>query len=106
MATTDEIEEILKRFGNEESTLLDQYEMMSFKVQLKQAMLGRSLSEPRYQGQSNLMSKSVQQKRRWGWSRVWGIHKVLNKFLKPDKRATQDFLDSRGKYFVVNRSKI
>ncbi|KAL6520841.1 hypothetical protein OROGR_017410 [Orobanche gracilis] len=37
---------IFKRFGDEESTLLDQYERLSFEAQLNKAMLGRSLSEP------------------------------------------------------------
>lgn len=42
----DEIGVILGRFGDEESTLLDQYERLSFEVHLNQAILARSLSEP------------------------------------------------------------
>ncbi|KAG5248347.1 Protein Wnt-3a [Salix suchowensis] len=42
----DEIAVVLKRFGDEQSTLLDQFERLSFEVHLSQAMLGRSLSEP------------------------------------------------------------
>lgn len=34
------------RFGDEESTLLDRYERLSFPVHLNQAILGRSLSHP------------------------------------------------------------
>lgn len=37
---------VLKKFGDEQSTLLDQFERLSFEVQLNQAILGRSLSEP------------------------------------------------------------
>lgn len=33
-------------FGDEESTLLDRYERLSFEVHLNQAILGRSLSHP------------------------------------------------------------
>ncbi|KAL1549052.1 hypothetical protein AAHA92_17202 [Salvia divinorum] len=36
----------MKRFGDEKSTLLDQYERLSFEVQLSNAMLGRCLLEP------------------------------------------------------------
>lgn len=46
MAKVEEIAAIFKRFGDEQSTLLDQYERLSFEVQLNKAMLGRSLSEP------------------------------------------------------------
>ncbi|KAF8042185.1 hypothetical protein BT93_A0720 [Corymbia citriodora subsp. variegata] len=42
----DEITAVLKRFGDEQSTLLDRFERISFEVQLNQAMLGRSLSDP------------------------------------------------------------
>ncbi|KAL1545390.1 hypothetical protein AAHA92_22125 [Salvia divinorum] len=45
MAKVEEIAAIFKRFGDEQSTLLDQYERLSFEVQLNNAMLGRSLSE-------------------------------------------------------------
>lgn len=34
------------RYGDEESTLLDRYERLSFEVHLNQAILGRSLSHP------------------------------------------------------------
>ncbi|XP_030456016.1 uncharacterized protein LOC115677097 [Syzygium oleosum] len=42
----DEIAAVLKRFGDEQSTLLDRFERLSVEVQLNQAMLGRSLSDP------------------------------------------------------------
>ncbi|CAN1771982.1 hypothetical protein LINPERHAP1_LOCUS12065 [Linum perenne] len=45
----DEIEVVLKRFGDEQSTLLDQFERLSFEVQLNQAILARSLSEPGFE---------------------------------------------------------
>lgn len=45
MAKAEEIAAIFKRFGDEQSTLLDQYERLSFEVHLNKAMLGRSLSE-------------------------------------------------------------
>ncbi|KAF3447953.1 hypothetical protein FNV43_RR08660 [Rhamnella rubrinervis] len=42
----EELSVVMKKFGDEQSTLLDQFERMSFEIQLNQAMLGRSLSEP------------------------------------------------------------
>ncbi|KAL5738962.1 hypothetical protein ACOSQ2_028142 [Xanthoceras sorbifolium] len=42
----DEIAVVLRRFGDEQSTLLDQFERLSFEVQLNQAILRRSFSEP------------------------------------------------------------
>ncbi|CAI0423785.1 unnamed protein product [Linum tenue] len=42
----EEIAVVLKRFGDEQSSLLDQFERLSFEVQLNQAILARSLSEP------------------------------------------------------------
>ncbi|XP_021893826.1 uncharacterized protein LOC110811595 isoform X1 [Carica papaya] len=45
-ANGKEIESVERRFGDEQSTLLDQFERLSVEVQLKRAMLGRSLSEP------------------------------------------------------------
>ncbi|CAN0846893.1 hypothetical protein LINGRAHAP2_LOCUS4681, partial [Linum grandiflorum] len=49
----DEIEVVLKRFGDEHSTLVDQFERLSFEVQLNQAILARSLSEPGVEGGRN-----------------------------------------------------
>ena len=42
----EEIAVVLRRFGDEQSTLLDQFERLSFEVQLNQAILRRSFSEP------------------------------------------------------------
>ncbi|KAJ0567651.1 hypothetical protein HanPSC8_Chr06g0257661 [Helianthus annuus] len=42
----EEIEVVMKRFGDEQSTLMDRFERLSFEVQLNQAILSRSLSEP------------------------------------------------------------
>ena len=82
---------IRKRFGDEQSTLLDQFERLSFEAHLNKAMLQRSLSEP---GLPRSVSKSsrlfgvaptiplvtqVKQGRRGGSA----FHKVLKKLLKP-----------------------
>lgn len=40
------MEEILNKFGDDQSTLLDRFERLSFELQLNRAILGRSLSEP------------------------------------------------------------
>ncbi|KAI8014642.1 hypothetical protein LOK49_LG05G00071 [Camellia lanceoleosa] len=91
----DGIEVILRRFGDEQSTLLDRFERLSFEVQLNQAILGRSLSEPSVsRGWTHhhqappaallvappAMASQVQQgKRRHGS----GFQKVLKRLLKP-----------------------
>lgn len=41
-----EVEALRRRFGDEQSTLLDRFERQSFEVHLNRAMLGRSLSDP------------------------------------------------------------
>ncbi|KAJ9185491.1 hypothetical protein P3X46_005122 [Hevea brasiliensis] len=85
----DEIAVILKRFGDEQSTLLDQFERLSFEVQLNQAILGRSLSEPSV-GRSRFhvplngeapapLVTQVRQGRRRGS----GLNKALKKLFKP-----------------------
>ncbi|KAJ1384222.1 hypothetical protein SESBI_42725 [Sesbania bispinosa] len=82
------------KFGDEQSTLLDEFERLSFEAhaaKLNRAMLGRSLSEPKLQrSQSRLISiapiplvTQVMQgpcNDRGGGS---GFHKVLKKLLKP-----------------------
>ncbi|KAH7866285.1 hypothetical protein Vadar_018190 [Vaccinium darrowii] len=87
------IEVILRRFGDEQSTLLDRFERHSFEVQLNQAiLLGRSLSEPtvpRTRTQAPLpppplpvlvaLPSQVQQGRRRGS----GFKKVLKRLLNP-----------------------
>ncbi|KAG8377132.1 hypothetical protein BUALT_Bualt09G0136600 [Buddleja alternifolia] len=94
METMEEMAAIFKRFGDEQSTLLDQYERLSFEVQLNQAMLGRSLSEPavaRCQAPPKVVAKpAVKQGRR---SRRLGFQKVMKKLFSPilgKKGATKD----------------
>ncbi|KAA8517541.1 hypothetical protein F0562_017829 [Nyssa sinensis] len=92
MATMDEIEVVLKKFGDEQSTLLDQFERMSFEVRLNQALLGRSLSEPSVHRNltqppappPHLVSQEKQARRRGS-----GFHKVLKKLLKPILRRSK-----------------
>ncbi|KAJ4845682.1 hypothetical protein Tsubulata_035262 [Turnera subulata] len=87
----DEIAVVLKRFGDEQSTLLDQFERLSFEVQLNQAILGRSLSEPGASRSRLLqapltrqaprpLEAQVKQGRRARGSR---FDKLLKKLLKP-----------------------
>lgn len=92
-SSIDEIEVVLRRFGDEQSTLLDQFERLSFEVQLNQAILRRCLSEPSVP-QSKclatappqppvpvlrpLMNTQVRQGRRGS-----GFGNVLKKLLKP-----------------------
>ncbi|CAN1142044.1 hypothetical protein LINPERPRIM_LOCUS25795 [Linum perenne] len=90
------MEVVVKRFGDEESTLLDRFERMSFEVQLNQAILARSLSEPgsgvghgRTQLQ-HLLNLRKQRDSKQGWerqkgsrSRGSGLNRFLKKLLKP-----------------------
>ncbi|KAK7287094.1 hypothetical protein RIF29_00128 [Crotalaria pallida] len=87
-----------KRFGDEKSTLLDEFERMSFEAhaaQLNRAMLGRSLSEPpalpRSQSQLICMAPipvvtqvmMMQGRRRPRSIRGSGFHKFMKKLFKP-----------------------
>ncbi|GMY25702.1 Leukocyte immunoglobulin-like receptor subfamily A member [Fagus crenata] len=89
-----DIEVVLRKFGDEQSTLLDRFERLSFEVQLNQAIMGRSLSSPsggRF-GEPFIglapapapspapspLVKHVQKGRRGS-----GFHKALKKLLKP-----------------------
>lgn len=97
----DEIEVILRRFGDEQSTLLDRFERLSFEVQLNQAIqLGRSLSEP---GIPRIFAPAppapapapVHHPRR----RRFGFQKVMKKFLGPilgRKEARKKDPDQKG----------
>ncbi|CAA2995842.1 Hypothetical predicted protein [Olea europaea subsp. europaea] len=79
MGGVEDMAVILKRFGDEQSTLLDRYERLSFEVQLNQAILGRSMSEPsilRQQEARQVVAKPVRQWRRRGTG-------LLKKLLKP-----------------------
>ncbi|GLT69189.1 hypothetical protein SLA2020_413590 [Shorea laevis] len=85
----EEIQVVLRKFGDEQSTLLDRFERLSFEVQLSQAMLRRSLSEPTVVGlQAPVVTAGPAppstvtkvRRRRHGSS---AFHKVLKKLLKP-----------------------
>jgi hypothetical protein len=85
---------IEKRFGDEKSTLLDEFERLSFEAhaaQLNRAMLRRSLSEPRLERSSSqlismapipLVNKVILGPHN-GNSHGLGFHRVLKKLLKP-----------------------
>lgn len=79
----EEIAVVLNRFGDEQSTLLDQFERLSFEVRLNQAILGRSLSEPstvRPRPSQAIVRDAAPQE---GGRRRPGIRKVLKRLLKP-----------------------
>ncbi|KAH1162931.1 hypothetical protein GLYMA_01G133200v4 [Glycine max] len=88
----DEVAKIRKRFGDEQSTLLDQFERLSFETHLNKAMLQRSLSEPGFPRRVSqprhvnvtpttipLLNNQGKQRR----CRVSGFNKVLKKLLRP-----------------------
>ncbi|KAL8237299.1 hypothetical protein R6Q59_018380 [Mikania micrantha] len=87
----EEIEVVLKRFGDEQSTLLDRFERLSFEVQLNQAILGRSLSEshaPRHRSPPQRLQPQSEPKEAHGRRhrydhRGLGFQKVLKKIFKP-----------------------
>ncbi|KAE8695503.1 hypothetical protein F3Y22_tig00110705pilonHSYRG00063 [Hibiscus syriacus] len=84
----DEVSVVLTRFGDEQSTLLDQFERLSLEIQLNQAILARSLSETSVSGRSRFCSQfqapppAVAAKGRRG-RRGSGFNRVLKKLLKP-----------------------
>ncbi|ESW12076.1 hypothetical protein PHAVU_008G082700 [Phaseolus vulgaris] len=85
------------RFGDQQSSLLDEFERLSFEAhaaQLNRVMLGRSLSEPKLQKSHPrlisiapipLVNQVVMQgtRHRGGGGGGSGFHKVLKKLLKP-----------------------
>ncbi|KAJ0442344.1 hypothetical protein HanRHA438_Chr16g0755271 [Helianthus annuus] len=77
----EEVEVVMKRFGDEQSTLLDRFERLSFEVQLNQAILGRSFSDPRYQSPTLRLQESTV--RHHYHHRGSGFQKVLKKLFKP-----------------------
>lgn len=98
MEAVSRAQEIRKRIGDEQSSLLDEFERMSFAAELNRAMLGRSLSEPGFPrsaaNSSNsrsrvnvnpnippLLSYQVKQGRRRPSASAF--HKLLKKLLKP-----------------------
>ncbi|KMT06523.1 hypothetical protein BVRB_7g156970 [Beta vulgaris subsp. vulgaris] len=85
----DEIEVAIKSIGdNRKSTLFDEFERLSVEIQLNQAMLRRSLSEPGTSvfqarlgvGAPPLVRQPVEQGRRGSWG---GLHKMVKKLLRP-----------------------
>ncbi|KAK9054875.1 hypothetical protein SSX86_025954 [Deinandra increscens subsp. villosa] len=87
----EDVEVVLKRFGDEQSTLLDRFERLSFEVQLNQAInLGRSLSEPhgvRYAAPPLPLpppqAEPSQGRRHHCHHRGLGFQKLLKKLFKP-----------------------
>ncbi|CAA0836198.1 Unknown protein [Striga hermonthica] len=77
-------------FGDEQSTLLDRYERLSFEVQLKKAMLGRSLSEPvaaRFPPPPKRETKTGLRGLRPGFSKA--VKKLLSPMFGGGKRASK-----------------
>ncbi|GAA0151069.1 hypothetical protein LIER_09867 [Lithospermum erythrorhizon] len=102
MEKMDEIAVVFKQFGDEKSTLLDQYERLSFEVQLNQTILGRSLSEPGVaRNRASLvaplppppptpLAKHARQgKRHPSTTPLAGFRKAIKKMLKPFGRTKQ-----------------
>ncbi|GAA0154267.1 hypothetical protein LIER_12299 [Lithospermum erythrorhizon] len=98
MEKKDEIAMVLMQFGDEKSTLMDQYERLSFEIQLNQAILGRSLSEPGVSRSRTplvaprplplpppppLTKNVAQGKRGTSTAAVAGFRRVIKKLLKP-----------------------
>lgn len=81
-ATMETSAEIQRRFGDEQSNLLDQFERMSFQAHLSRAMLGRSLSEPGLCRLQPLLTHQVNQGCRHRRSRR-AFHKLISKLFKP-----------------------
>ncbi|KAK4748190.1 hypothetical protein SAY87_014776 [Trapa incisa] len=81
----EEIAMVLNRFGDEQSTLMDKFERLTFEVQLNQAILGRSLSEPTTLRPlpSHAIARDDRQPREGRRRRPGGIGKVLKKLLRP-----------------------
>ncbi|KAF3653476.1 putative Pentatricopeptide repeat superfamily protein [Capsicum annuum] len=88
-----DISEAMRKFGDEKSTLLDEYERITFEIQLNQAILARSLSEPGRRSTTasqlappplmaageTMQGQCCRQHRRRGY----GFQKVMKKLLKP-----------------------
>ncbi|KVI11220.1 hypothetical protein Ccrd_010372 [Cynara cardunculus var. scolymus] len=107
----EEVEVVMKRFGDEQSTLLDRFERLSFEVKLNEAILGRSLSEPRYQVpalplqlprplESKVTDQGHRHHRRLGFQKVWkklfkpifGSRKEGGKESIPDEKINFKFM--------------
>lgn len=108
---------IMRRFGDERSSLVDQFERLSFEAHLNKAILARSLSEPsttvrasaRLQHPPTLvlpmLSQPNQGQQRHSRS---SFHKLLNKLIKPFfakwKRVSADPKDPRSNWKGFSRS--
>ena len=69
---------VVRKFGDEQSGLLDQFERRSFELQLKRAMHGRSLSEAAAAAAAAAEVEEVQRGRRGS-----RFQRMLKKFLSP-----------------------
>lgn len=107
----EEVDVIMRKFGDDQSALLDRYERLTVEIQLNQAMLKRSLSQPTHQTRSQAALFICQgpqappkppfvTKKRGGS----GFHKVLKKLIKPiigrmgsakKKEVTDEKIDPR-----------
>lgn len=91
---------VINKFGDEHSNLLDRYERLSFEVRLNQAMLERSLSEPRtlrpqpralFTGPGSgsvqlpylVTTTTTTQPRKGRRGSTFNFNNILNKLLKP-----------------------
>ncbi|KAG5585329.1 hypothetical protein H5410_045763 [Solanum commersonii] len=89
MGSMETISQAMKKFGDEKSTLLDEYERITFEIQLNQAILARSLSEPSRRSTTTrqpppLMAAADQEPCcRHHRRRGYGFQKVMKKLLKP-----------------------
>lgn len=108
MREMEDVEVVMKRFGDEQSTLLDRFERLSFEVQLNQAILGRSFSEPRVPrhqlSPQPPPEPTVAQGRRPHYHhRGLGFQKVLKKLLRPifgKKKAEINIPDQKNFKFM------
>ncbi|CAA0830592.1 Unknown protein [Striga hermonthica] len=80
METMDDMASIFKGFGDEQSTLFDKYERLSFEVHLNQAILGRSFSEPAAMSLRPPPKQGARPGKRGLGS---GFQKVIKKLLSP-----------------------
>ncbi|CAH9089033.1 unnamed protein product [Cuscuta epithymum] len=77
-----EMARVLKRFGDDEqSTLLDQYERLTFEVQLNRAILGRSASDQPYR--PRLAPPLVLEKGKRRRRICLGLRKAVKKLMRP-----------------------
>lgn len=84
----EQIQVAVKSFGDSKSTLLDEFERLSVEIQLNQAMLRRSLSEPGTSmfharlgiGVPPLLPQPVKQAKPSSWI---GLHRMVKKIFRP-----------------------